>query len=113
MTSVGTSAAIVVLVEMLRADEMKLHTKATIHQLLQWDGESRKRGKGEHGRHHFDRAITVMIAAAIFRKRGYGLRPESTKRTVALKPGQTFSLSVETLDKLFKPRRSKTLGIHP
>lgn len=113
MTSVGKSAAIVVLVEMLRADEMKLHTKATIHQLLQWDGESRKRGKGEHGRHHFDRAITVMIAAAIFRKRGYGLRPESTKRTVALKPGQTFSLSVETLDKLFKPRRSKTLGIHP
>jgi hypothetical protein len=113
MTSVGKSAAIVVLVEMLRAGEMKLHTKATIHQLLQWDGESRKRGKGEHGRHHFDRAITVMIAAAVFRKRGYGLRPASSTRNVVMKPGQTASISVETLDKLFKPRRNKTLGIHP
>lgn len=113
MTSVGKSAAIVVLVEMLRAGEMKLHTKATIHQLLQWDGESRKRGKGEHGRHHFDRAITVMIAAAVFRKRGYGLRPASSTRNVIMKPGQTASISVETLDKLFKPRRNKTLGIHP
>jgi hypothetical protein len=113
MTSVGKSAAIVVLVEMLRANEMKLRTKATIHQLIQWDGESRKRGKGEHGRHHFDRAITVMIAAAVFRKRGYGLRPASSTRNVVMKPGQTASISVETLDKLFKPRRSKTLGIHP
>jgi len=113
MTATGKSAAIVTLVEQLRQDDIHLKTKATIHQLMQWDGQSRKRGKGEHGRHHFDRAITVMIAAAMFRQRGYGLRPAGSSRPHVLKPGQTSGLSVNILDKLFQPRRRKTLGIHP
>jgi hypothetical protein len=112
-TSVGKSSAIVVLVEMLRAEEIKIRSKATVHQLLQWDGESRKRGRGEHGKHHFDRAMTVVMAAAMFRKRGYGMRPGNVHKPVILKPGQTATMSAATLDSYFKTTRRKTLGIHP
>jgi hypothetical protein len=110
---VGKSAAIVVLVEMLRAEEIKIRSKPTVHQLLQWDGESRKRGRGEHGKHHFDRAMTVVMAAAMFRRRGYGMRPGGSRGPVVLKPGQTATMSAAMLDSYFKPVRRKTLGIHP
>lgn len=112
-TSVGKSAAIVTLVEMLRADEIKIRSKPTVHQLLQWDGESRKRGRGEHGKHHFDRAMTVLMAAAMFRRRGYGLRPAGTRPAKSMKEGQTATMSAVDLDAYFKQTRRKTLGIHP
>jgi hypothetical protein len=112
-TSVGKSAAIVTLVEMLRADEIKIRSKPTVHQLLQWDGESRKRGRGEHGKHHFDRAMTVLMAAAMFRRRGYGLRPAGSRPAKPMKDGQTAVMSAVDLDAYFKQTRRKTLGIHP
>jgi len=93
------------LVELLRQGELNVRTRATLHQILQWDGEGRKkRSKTAEGTHHFDRAMTCSIAAYMFRKQNFGMRPAPRR----LHRG----MSVAYLDHLFPPKRKKkVLGI--
>jgi hypothetical protein len=60
------------LVEMLRNDEIRILSKATLHQGLEYDGSKRK--ARDSGGGHFDRWRCVIIAADLLNLRAY-VRP--------------------------------------
>ncbi len=60
------------LVQMLRQSDLRIQSRGTLHQLLNYDGSTKKRVKGEDGiLHHFDRARTAVMAADILTKRTF------------------------------------------
>jgi hypothetical protein len=69
-TDVKKASALADLVDDLRKGDVTIRTLQTLDQLESWDGKTRKRTGG----HHFDRAVTCMIAAYAFRTLGYGTR---------------------------------------
>lgn len=70
-TEQSKGAATTALVDMLRNREIEVLDTLTLDQLDQWDGTSRRTKKG----HHFDLAISCIIAAHRFQKASYGYRP--------------------------------------
>jgi hypothetical protein len=79
-TSVSKQAALIALVAMLRAREVCLFTRQTLQQLLSWDG--RTRGEENNRRkHHWDRAITVLIFAYAAQTLGLPRRPAPKTET--------------------------------
>lgn len=99
--------AMVALVDMLRTKEFDIRTRETVHQLFAWDGKTRKKGKSAEGKHHYDRAVTCMMAAHLFRTNSFGLRPAEHRVTPS---GQ---VSVADYLKFFKkgPAAGKILGV--
>ena len=61
-TEVSKKAALIDLVSMLRAGEITIRTLQTLQQLASWDGKTRAQETGRR-KHHWDRAITVLIFA--------------------------------------------------
>jgi len=60
------------LVQMLRDGDLRIQSRGTLHQLLNYDGSRKKRVRGEDGiLHHFDRARTAVMAADILSKRKF------------------------------------------
>ena len=60
------------LVQMLRQQEIVLRSKGLLHQLLNYDGQRKKRVAGIDGdTHHFDRARTAVMAADILSRRKF------------------------------------------
>ena len=103
-TEESNDAGRVAMVDQLRRQTTTIRTRATLHQILQWDGKGRKkRTKTAEGTHHFDRAVTVRIAAHLFRIHGFGSRPATQVRT----RGMTW----KQVEALFKKKPKRHLGI--
>jgi hypothetical protein len=70
------------LVQMLRQGDIRIQSRGTLHQLLNYDGSKKKRVKGEDGiLHHFDRARTAVMAADILSKRRFNAPVKETDNT--------------------------------
>ena len=70
------------LVQMLRERDIKIQSRGTLHQLLNYDGSRKKRVRGEDGiLHHFDRARTAVMAADILSKRRFTAPAKETDNT--------------------------------
>lgn len=70
------------LVQMLRERDLVIQSRGTLHQLLNYDGSTKKRVKGEDGiLHHFDRARTAVMAADILTKRNFQTGAKQTEPT--------------------------------
>jgi len=88
------------LVQMLRQGDLKIQSRGTLHQLLNYDGSTKKRVKGEDGiLHHFDRARTAVMAADILSKRRF--------HTPAREEPSTYSAGQVTIRQLDDHRRDK------
>ena len=95
----------VALVDMLRNGELLIRSRSTVMQLLQWDGQSRKkRSSTTEGRHHFDRAVTCRMFAHVARLRAFGVRP------VRREPGR--GMTAKEFDRMFKKPPKNVLGVH-
>jgi hypothetical protein len=79
-TSVSKQAALIALVAMLRAREVCLFTRQTLQQLLSWDGKTRGE-ENNRRKHHWDRAITVLIFAYAAQTLGLPRRPAPKTET--------------------------------
>lgn len=79
-TSVSKQAALIALVAMLRARELCLFTRQTLQQLLSWDGKTRGE-ENNRRKHHWDRAITVLIFAYAAQTLGLPRRPTPKAET--------------------------------
>jgi hypothetical protein len=63
-------------VELCRKKEIHIRSLSTVHQLLAWDGKSRtKRTKTAEHTHHFDEAVSVRIAAYLFKRYNFPRKP--------------------------------------
>lgn len=86
------------LVRMLYSGELTLRLKNVLHQLMHYDGDRKKRvSTGDGGRHHFDLARTVVMAADLLSRRRFtrvALEEDPKMRT----PG---TLTIKDLDKAF------------
>ena len=70
------------LVQMLREGDIRIQSRGTLHQLLNYDGSKKKRVRGEDGiLHHFDRARTAVMAADILSKRRFSAPTKETDNT--------------------------------
>ena len=70
------------LVQMLREGDIRIQSRGTLHQLLNYDGSKKKRVRGEDGiLHHFDRARTAVMAADILSKRRFHTTTKETSPT--------------------------------
>lgn len=82
MTAKSKNAAVGILIDVLTNQEVSIRSIGTLQQLLGFDGRSRaERPIQEDGaRHHYDRAITILIGVAVLA--GYtGLGEPSMTRT--------------------------------
>lgn len=75
-TMASKQAALVALIDMLRKGEVQLRTRATIQQLLTWDGKTRGE-ESSRRKHHWDRAITCLIFAYGAQVLGLPRRPKA------------------------------------
>ena len=88
------------LVQMLRQEDIIIQSRGTLHQLLNYDGSTKKRVKGEDGiLHHFDRARTAVMAADILSKRNF--------HTPAKEEQNTYTSGQVTIRQLDDHRRNK------
>lgn len=56
-------------IQLLREDDLRIRSRATLHQMLDYDGRARD-SKSNEG-HHFDRAVTVVMAGDILSRRAF------------------------------------------
>jgi hypothetical protein len=75
-TAVNKERAIVQLVQALNAGQLQIRSRAGLHQLLAWDGESNHRISASGEQHHWDRAVTYQIAADMLQLLRVKPRPE-------------------------------------
>lgn len=88
------------LVQMLRQGDLRIQSRGTLHQLLNYDGSTKKRVRGEDGiLHHFDRARTAVMAADILAKRKF--------HVPAKEEPNTYSAGQVTIRQLDDHRRNK------
>jgi hypothetical protein len=88
------------LVQMLRQEDIIIQSRGTLHQLLNYDGSTKKRVKGEDGiLHHFDRARTAVMAADILSKRNF--------HAPAKEEQNTYTSGQVTIRQLDDHRRNK------
>lgn len=82
-TGASKQAALVALVNLLRTSGVTLFTWETLQQLLTWDGKTRGE-ETTRRKHHWDRAVTVLIFAYAAPLLGVPRRPKPAppKRTV-------------------------------
>jgi len=74
-TEASKSAALIALVNMLRAREVRILSEPTLNQLSTWDGKTRAQESGRR-KHHWDRAITCLIFAYAVQVLGHQRRPQ-------------------------------------
>lgn len=81
MTSKSKNGALGILIDVISNEELPLRSLGTLQQLLNFDGRSRgERPKQEDGsKHHYDRAITVLIGAAVLAGYSGMLDPPKTQ----------------------------------
>lgn len=71
------------LVQMLRDRDITLRSKSLLHQLMNYDGNLKKRIRGLDGSlHHFDRARTAVMAADILSTRRFVEKSQARSRNV-------------------------------
>lgn len=75
-TSSSKQAALIALVDLLRQDEVTIHTWETLQQLLTWDGKTRG-DESSRRKHHWDRAITCLLFAYATQVMGFQRRPRA------------------------------------
>tara|TARA_R100001086_G_scaffold244994_1_gene175369 strand:- start:462 stop:947 length:486 start_codon:yes stop_codon:yes gene_type:complete len=91
------------LVQMIRQEEIDIKSRGMLHQLVNYDGSTKKRVKGLDGTtHHFDRARTAVMAADVLSRRFF-TRANIEEQPEERIPGQ---LTVRDLDRYSK-RKSK------
>lgn len=56
-------------IQLLREDDLTIRSRSTLHQLLDYDGRARDSKSSKD--HHFDRAITVVMAGDILSRRAF------------------------------------------
>jgi hypothetical protein len=90
------------LVQMIRQEEIDIRSRGMLHQLVNYDGSTKKRVKGLDGTtHHFDRARTAVMAADVLSRRFF------TRATIEEQPQERVpgQLTIRDLDR-FSKRRS-------
>jgi hypothetical protein len=103
-SGVSKAAALADLVNMLRAGEVDILSFETLQQLATWDGKGRQQ-ETKSRKHHWDRAITWLIAAYAMRTLGIQRRPRPER--IVAREGTT----VEEFDGFFAvPNNGRVLG---
>ena len=96
------------LVQMLREGEINIRSRGMLHQLVNYDGSTKKRMKGLDGTtHHFDRARTAVMAADILSRRFF-TRANIESQPEERIPGQ---ITIRDLDRHKGKRRSEAKSL--
>ena len=86
-TDSSKASAVNDLVDDLRHNDIDIRTQQTLSQIGGWDGKTRKLVTSPGGGgHHFDRAVTCVIAAFGFRYLAYRSRPRPRPEAYAPEP---------------------------
>ena len=99
-SAVSKKAAVVDLVNMLRAHEVAIPFAPILDQLASWDGKTRADGTGGASRHHWDLAICCLIFA--FGVTALG-KPRRPKPPPVEAPAPRGTIRIEDFDAAFRP----------
>ena len=102
-------AALVALVNALRAREIHIPFAPILDQLASWDGRTRADGTGGANRHHWDLAICCLIFAFGVEALGKPRRPKAQPETPTVPPGY---VSLRDFDAAFIEKKvDNVLGV--
>lgn len=91
-------------IQLLRDEDLRIRSRSTLHQLLDYDGRARD-SKSNAG-HHYDRAITAVMAGDILSRRAF------TPITLATEGASTPSgyVSIRDLDNFGREEESRLIS---